>query len=411
MSTSAIPEIVKFAFDNCEFYRNLYSTAGITRESLEQVSYEDLPIITKQDIVDNFDQIITLDGWNRTRLEKLLDEKGHFQILQEHGFLPVQTSGTSSSRGLLVYDVPALQCVGESLGGRIENEQVRQCQRKLKMMYIGTLGLNLAGELLARLTASEQLEVKLVDVRTSKAELVREIQEFQPDSMACYASTLHHIANYITEYNIKLSPMHLKVSAEPLSDKMHKEIMEAFGCSVYDLYIATENLAAFGIRENPGDSFEHFEQFSMIEQCPQSDNLILTNLYNKAFPLIRYQTEDLVDIEVGENGKRHIKALNGRDIFILPIYDNGEQVKDIETSNLDMLFYEAPISNLQFIVQGNDVEITYVSEEDHSNVLEKSFRDMLRNNDAEQLVNLSISKVDEVFQNPKTGKVDLVVYR
>jgi len=52
---------LRFTWENSAFYRRTYTAYGIRESDLEQVTLQDLPIITKQMVLDNFDEIVT-DG-------------------------------------------------------------------------------------------------------------------------------------------------------------------------------------------------------------------------------------------------------------------------------------------------------------------------------------------------------------
>ena len=52
-------KILKFAWHNSPLYREIYSNAGIQEKDLEVVKLEDLPVVTKSDLMVRFDEAVT----------------------------------------------------------------------------------------------------------------------------------------------------------------------------------------------------------------------------------------------------------------------------------------------------------------------------------------------------------------
>ena len=109
--------------------------------------------------------------------------------------------------------------------------------------------------------------------------------------------------------------------SETLKETTRNIISEYFGCPVYVLYaneengvLAVEDGSGFGCRANTADFY--FEVLSMDDDTPAKDGevgrLVITDYFNKAFPIIRYENGDLVSKKTMEDGRVYITEILGR---------------------------------------------------------------------------------------------------
>lgn len=120
-----------------------------------------------------------------------------------------------------------------------------------------------------------------------------------------YASALTSLAEYIIQQEYKPDELGIRLviaDSENLSETAKKLIEQAFGCTVLNRYGNNEN-GILGITM-PGDNRMHinFPEYYVELLKLDSDEpvkigecgrIVITDLYNKAFPFIRYDTGDL----------------------------------------------------------------------------------------------------------------------
>lgn len=152
-----------------------------------------------------------------------------------------------------------------------------------------------------------------------------------------YTSSLVLFAKYLRAEKLVLKEVcpTLKctvVTSEMLFEDDRKLLENAFGIPVYNEYGASElDLIAF---ENRASEWllnwetllvEVLDNQNRVLPLGQEGKLVITALYNRAHPFIRYEIGDRGIIEVSENGKPILKKLTGRtnDIALLP---NGKKV-------------------------------------------------------------------------------------
>ncbi|MBZ9629082.1 hypothetical protein LB450_13315 [Psychroflexus sp. CAK1W] len=160
-----------------------------------------------------------------------------------------------------------------------------------------------------------------------------------------YSSQLNLLASYIIELN--LCPIEslklITIGAENLTNEQKIKIETAFKVPVRQHYGLAEGVA--NISERPDGKLRIDEDFSYVEFIPTDDKeiykIIGTNFTNPAFPLIRYDTGDLVKIK-HEGNEFIVQEILGRskDFVTLPngnsfgpmnlIFKNIEYVREAQ---------------------------------------------------------------------------------
>ncbi len=148
-------------------------------------------------------------------------------------------------------------------------------------------------------------------------------------TMTAMASILEKIAHFIAEGKAPEwtgDMLAIFSVSEHLKDNVRTVISKYFRCPVYVLYaneengvLAVEDGSEFGCRANEVDFF--FEVLSMDSDEPAKEGelgrLVITDLFNKAFPVIRYENGDLVSWRRTTDGKLYFDSIAGRKIDTL----------------------------------------------------------------------------------------------
>lgn len=133
------------------------------------------------------------------------------------------------------------------------------------------------------------------------------INKYKINCLHVYPSSIQVFINYLKILKTEVEIPKLKgilSSSEILSIELKKEILDVFkNVKLVDLYGQNEQVA-FAISINL-NSYKFYESYSYVELVETgqtfNDNKICeivgTNIHNKAMPLIRYRTEDFVEID------------------------------------------------------------------------------------------------------------------
>jgi len=142
--------------------------------------------------------------------------------------------------------------------------------------------------------------------------------------MTILASALDRICNEVKAGVVKEwtgSFVGIITMSDALKESTRKAASDYFKCPVYDMYgneefgvIASEDGSGKGKLVNTADLW--IEVLQMDKDIPVSGGevgrLVITDLYNKAFPIIRYEIGDLASIVKDEEGKLYLNQLAGR---------------------------------------------------------------------------------------------------
>lgn len=159
--------------------------------------------------------------------------------------------------------------------------------------------------------------------------MLEELERYQPRGVVAYSSMWDAIANYI--YEGKAGKCNLQLysifsEAEGLKERTREILSEYFKCPVYSRYgneengvLAQEDGSEYGHRLN--NASYYVEILAMDRDEPAADGeigrVVITDLFNYAFPMIRYANGDLAIKCVTEDGKVYLKDVVGRKVDML----------------------------------------------------------------------------------------------
>ena len=181
--------------------------------------------------------------------------------------------------------------------------------------------------------------------------------------MIGYTNSIYELANFMLSRNLKFRMKAIITNAEPLYDYQMRKINKAFKCPVVETYGQAE-LVCFANKFPDGQMYESPEMgFSeIVDINNQSERgfgkLISTGFLNKAMPLIRYDTDDLIFFK-RKNIKNNIslplfRRLIGRSDDILVTEDGRKvvQIDGIFSSDLKILNAQIVQKNItDFIIK------------------------------------------------------------
>ena len=129
-------------------------------------------------------------------------------------------------------------------------------------------------------------------------EYIRKIREFSPFFIQGHPSGIYFIAQRMLDLNVTIPIKIIFTTGETLFDYQRYAIMKAFDCDVFESYGLGESvIAAFECERHSG--FHEASEYGIIEFEKDISNLyrvIGTSLWNEPMPFIRYEIEDLVEL-------------------------------------------------------------------------------------------------------------------
>ena len=289
-------KLIHTAYQKSSFYRNLYDQAGINLRQIQTVEdITQLPVITKQDIKANVEQMFIGRSYNRIR-----------------SF----TSGTSG---------PPMQ-VYRDYQSTIQEWAYQWRQRIDFGHHPGKKTLVLRGNLHRDQRESYDPftnSLCLSSYHLSEANAAwyyEKISQFAPQAIYAYPSSIESLANILRSIGKRISVPLIFTSSETLYQHQRSKIETLFRARLVDWYGNAERSIA--LEQSLDGWYDELPLYSINEYYDQ--HIVSTGLTNLSFPLIRYRVDDVVHLDPHNRaklaGSRRIEAIQGRsdDILLLP---------------------------------------------------------------------------------------------
>ena len=137
--------------------------------------------------------------------------------------------------------------------------------------------------------------------------ILDKIERSHPTIIRSYPIPLYLLAQYRNSHaGYTFSPHHIMTTGSTLPIAYRTEIEKAFGCDIIDSYSCEGTANCY---ETPAHDGYHITQYYGIIEVLDDDNkpvtngigrVVSTDLWNLAHPFIRYDTQDLVDVNDGK---------------------------------------------------------------------------------------------------------------
>jgi phenylacetate-CoA ligase len=257
-----------------------------------------LPVMTKAEMMANFDSALTDPRLSRDLVERHLAGSVAEPSLLLGEYVCLVSGGSSGLRGIFVQ---ALGEYADFVGTIIRRLMAGGAPPEGLVIGIVGAGSPVHSSGLAAATATAPpLRMISAPAGLPTAEIVRRLNAAQPPILMGYAAKLAELAREQRDGRLKLSLRSVISNSEALGPVERTAIGEAFGVPVIDLFVSTEGLVG---HTEPGGAVFTFASDTCIAECVDDDGrpvpaglpsskVLLTNLHNLTQPLIRYELTD-----------------------------------------------------------------------------------------------------------------------
>jgi phenylacetate-coenzyme A ligase PaaK-like adenylate-forming protein len=204
--------LVHFAHARSAYYRSVIDEHGIDADTC---SPADFPVLTKDEVIEHFDRIVTDPRISRDRIGEFLSRSVDPLELFEGEFHVLHTSGTSGTVGYFVFSHDAW-IKGSSQILRILPVRLRQ-----RIAFVAATRGHFAGVSLM-LTGNHGannffFDVRTYDVNMPMSQIVDALNEFQPHTLSGYAAVLKALAAAQVQGQLQISTAIVGNGGEPLA--------------------------------------------------------------------------------------------------------------------------------------------------------------------------------------------------
>jgi phenylacetate-coenzyme A ligase PaaK-like adenylate-forming protein len=271
--------------------------AGINTRSLELSDIRRLPIMTKHDLLDNFDRIVTDPALSLTQCREWLERQSD-QLLHTRYHVS-QSGGTSGVPSIAVF-TPEEKEINTTAALRvIQRLSMRQGWRMEDAVSATITSVNPAFR--AQQVGRDLGRSAILDVRSPVGEIVRKLNNHRPDILVTYPSLLKVLAYETRHDRLHIAPNVIVCGAEPLLPDERAEAESTWECPLINGWGSSE-LGVLGASSGFEPGILLFDDMAVIEcldeagmpalegeRCTQ---VLVTPLYRRTLPLIRYEVAD-----------------------------------------------------------------------------------------------------------------------
>lgn len=300
-----LPGLLAFAAAHSPFHAR--RLAGIDLAAVDPTDLSALPVMTKEQMLDELDDVYTDRRLDRATVEAALASTREDPVPLPGGHVAVASGGSSGRRATFVFDTDGFrQYIGMLTRGLVA--RIGQlggpppgglpCVMIAASSPVHPTGL---AEPLCR-TGDLPFRWHSVPATLPLPVLVERLNALQAPVLYGYPSMLARLADEQRAGRLRVAPMAVTSSSETLTAELRERIETGFGAPVVDAFGTSEGLVGSA---PPGDPVIVFAEDGCVVELVDAANrpvppgtpsakVLVTNLYNRVQPLIRYELTDVV---------------------------------------------------------------------------------------------------------------------
>jgi phenylacetate-CoA ligase len=281
--------------------------AGVDPDGFEEADLAGLPPMTKDDLMANWDGVVT-----DRRLSLDLVE-GHLAGLGSDAYLfdevhVVASGGSSGRRGIFAFGwrpwaVAYAGFMRTSFWDRAVTPELAAAPMKVAM--VGARNATHMTSAMPQTFASPAVDIARFPVTRPVDQIVAGLNAFQPLTLMGYPSMLALLAAEARAGRLRILPRRIIVTSEPLLPETRRALTESFCAPVANMY-GTSEAGPMGVGCWRGPGIHLSDDLVVVEPVDlagrpvppgvRSDKLLVTTLANPTLPLLRYELTDQVTV-------------------------------------------------------------------------------------------------------------------
>lgn len=269
---------------------------------LENAPLKALPVVTKTDLMERFDDLVTDQEVRLADVQRHLERasatdrfRGRYRV--------AATGGTTGRRGIFLADPDEWITVLASYARAYQWAGIEAgLTHRLRMAVVSSTNPTHQSSIVGATVASRFVPTLRLDATEPIERVVQRLNDFRPDSLVGYASVVQVLAEEQLAGRLAISPKAVMTASEVLTDETRQRIRRAFGVPATNVYAATETA---GIASECRLGHLHQYEDLVIVEIVDAQNqpvppgetgakLLVTVLFSRTQPLIRYEMSDRV---------------------------------------------------------------------------------------------------------------------
>lgn len=385
---------------------------GIEPERFELEQLPELPVMSKEQMMSSFDELLTVRRLTRGRVEDHLGALGTEPRLLDDRYVCLSSGGSSGLRGVFVQTIEEYVEFVASVVRRPMARAIRAGGPPPEGLTLGIIAaaapVHSSGFGAAVATGPP---VRLIPAPATlpMAEIVRRLNQLQPPALLAHTSKFVQLAAERRAGRLQIKPVSITAMGETVTAEDRATIEAAFGIPLITQFTSTEGLVG---QSAPGDAVITFAGDTCIVEMVDADNrpaperveaakVLITNLHNHTQPLIRYELTDRFIPHPPDPASGLLRAtVEGRADDVFRYADHAIDPLVIRT-----VMVRTPAA-LEYQVhqteRGIDVRVVLDSQLDHA-ALAASLQQSLRAAGLRE-PQVRVHEVTDIARHPETGK-------
>jgi phenylacetate-CoA ligase len=410
---------VRYVEPRSPYYRRIIAERRI---DVGTCTPSDFPVLTKSLLMQHFDEIATAPGVTKSAITEFLTRSHDPAELFLDRYRVIHTSGSSGEVGYFVYSSSdwARGTTMRRQGGRPARKG--GAKGKFRIAYYAAVDGHYAGVTLISAFRSGLarffVDLELFEVNDPLADVLARLNDFQPEVLIGYTTALKILAAEQRRGRLKLERVtYVTTAGEATSPADMALLSETFGCQVVNSYGCSEHLG-MGASPPGGDMIVLYDDDLIFELL--ADHTLVTNLFNRTLPLIRYRMADVLrQVPSGEQAPYLvIESLVGRN-ELQPVFKNRDGVEDFISPHTINEVFVAGVTRFQLHLTGDsefrfmiclDPSLDTAQRTAATAAVRARLREILARKRMEN-VRFDVVPNDDLPVNPRTRKFQLIVDR
>jgi phenylacetate-coenzyme A ligase PaaK-like adenylate-forming protein len=301
----SLRRLVRHVVGQSPWHRDRLATFDVS--TLTAADLSGLPVMTKSDLMDNFDAIVTDRRLTLDVCERHVDALRNDAYLLDE-FHVVASGGSSGRRGVFVYDWDAWATCYSSITRFPARDRKLHPELAGSPPVVATVAAANASHISAAMGATFSTPDRprhSIPVSQPIEQIVDRLNDLQPTTLMGYSSFLPRLAMEARTGRLRIAPQRVVAISEPLLPEARADLEATWGVPVASGYGMSEGLFVgfCGHGSHLPDDLCLLELVSAdgtpVDGGATSAKVYVTNLYNTVVPLIRFEVTDEVSVLEG----------------------------------------------------------------------------------------------------------------
>ena len=410
--TEALRGVLRNALAHSPFHARRLGALEADRFTLADL--RSLPTMTKREMMASYDDVVTDRRIRLAEVERALAETHETPHLIAGEYLCLASGGSSGVRGIFAWHwedlsdyVMALMRVAIAQG--LAKSGARPAEGPRGAIVAAASAVHATRATVALITG-DLVDLQPIPATLPLPAIVARLNERQPATLIAYASMLSILAREQDAGRLRISPTTVSGTSEVFPLERRDEVARVFGCPVTNTFGSSEGLN--GVSTHGDAAIELASDLAIVELVDEkhrpvepgepSTKVLLTLLYNRAQPLIRYELTDRMIQHPAAAEHGHLRvSVEGRtddvfaygDLRVHPLAMRSVFVKTAEVSEYQV----------RQTASGIDATVVATAPVDCA-TLARRLRDALASAGLRD-PSVAVVRADRLPRHPETGKI------